>query len=268
MTNHSSGFTEPIYGKQLEEFFIRQFRHACLPSHDFEHHQRVWHNAKSIAGELTKTGYSFTAEFMLQLHVACMTHDIGMSVNIGENHGRESSKLCKQFMTLAEVPLHLQEDILFAVENHDRKEYSQEYPVNSLFTILSVADDTDAFGYTGLYRYIEIYSARGVPFPEMGRAIISNAKGRYSHMVKMFGFLHGFITLTSERFSILTEALQPGGVCHGNSLEEISLIIRKNTCKPGTTIAGIAGSGIRDGKTATTPFFHALLNELSHRNMF
>ena len=29
-------------------------------------------------------------------------------------------------------------------------------------TILSVADDLDAFGFTGIYRYLEIYLTRGI----------------------------------------------------------------------------------------------------------
>jgi hypothetical protein len=31
-----------------------------------------------------------------------------------------------------------------------------------MLTILSVADDLDAFGYIGIYRYIEIYLERGI----------------------------------------------------------------------------------------------------------
>ena len=41
--------------------------------------------------------------------------------------------------------------------------------------MLSVADDLDAFGFTGIYRYSEIYLMRGINPNQLGHLIIENA---------------------------------------------------------------------------------------------
>ena len=42
------------------------------------------------------------------------------------------------------------------------KIYLRRQDRNDLLTVLSVADDLDAFGFTGIYRYSEIYLTRGI----------------------------------------------------------------------------------------------------------
>ena len=54
-----------------------------------------------------------------------------------------------------------------------------------ILKILSVADDLDAFGSTGISRYIEIYQARGIPKESIGYAILENAAFRFENF-KLF----------------------------------------------------------------------------------
>ena len=63
-----------------------------------------------------------------------------------------------------------------------------QQPENDLLNILSVADDLDAFGYTGIYRYSEIYLTRGISPKEIGNLIRENASRRYHNFEKIFGF--------------------------------------------------------------------------------
>ncbi len=41
------------------------------------------------------------------------------------------------------------------------KDYTSKRGSNDLLTVLSVADDLDAFGFAGIYRYSEIYLMTG-----------------------------------------------------------------------------------------------------------
>ena len=48
------------------------------------------------------------------------------------------------------------------------KIHIQSHQRMNLLTILSVADDLDAFGFIGIYRYSEIYLTRGIDPEKIG----------------------------------------------------------------------------------------------------
>lgn len=252
----------------LREYLERLFSDVSLPSHDASHHSRVWKYALFITSLLKKEGYSFSDSFMQQLLITCMTHDAGMCVDIGENHGIVSKELCLGFMNNENFPSVLREEVLFVVENHDRKDYRESYPPDSLFTILSVSDDTDALGYTGLYRYIEIYSARGISAGNMTGAILENAGRRFAHMKHVYGFMNDFINFAESRYNFLNEALSPGGACSPAYLPGIAGTINTGRSRKGVSIHQIAREITESGNDSRHGFFRRVLDELNERDMF
>jgi len=79
------------------------------------------------------------------------------------------------------------DEILRAIELHDRKEehiygsFDLHNPPEIL-TVLSVADDLEALGTIGIYRYAEIYLIRGVPPVELGTRILTNVRKRFEKL--------------------------------------------------------------------------------------
>ncbi|MBE0675786.1 MAG: HD domain-containing protein, partial [Bacteroidales bacterium] len=143
------------YYTRLTDFFSRHFGNTSIPSHDLSHHNRVWMNASYLINQMEAgPDFVFDNRKKLQVLIACMLHDIGMAKDSGVNHGRESRKLCEIFLHDHIPDESLHPDILIAVENHDNKKYTNIHPPDSLLTILSVADDIDAFGFIGVYRYL------------------------------------------------------------------------------------------------------------------
>jgi hypothetical protein len=251
------------YQYRLEEFLTNKLGNKLLPSHDLSHHRRVWKNAQTIMQELQRAGYSFTPDFQLQSLIACMTHDTGMAVDTGENHGRESKEICLQFLNENNIPHHLHTDILFAVENHDDKSYTETSPPDSLFTVLSVADDMDAFGYTGIYRYIEIYLARNKPENELAGLIVSNATTRLRHLMHVYDFLPEFCKSQKKRFKILADCFDMGTKKNPGTLSNIYTVIRMSLTT-GQTITETATGGSRHHQQQTALFFKNLLNEIQN----
>ena len=119
------------------------------------------------------------------LLLSCYLHDLGMATDHGPKHGRHSLEFASRFL----IENNLREEdfpgMLQAVLDHDNKNYSSPGAVN-VHTLLSVADDLDAFGFIGIYRYIEIYYLRGVSPDEMGSKIMENALRRFLHFEELF----------------------------------------------------------------------------------
>jgi hypothetical protein len=110
-----------------------------------------------------------------------------MSVDHGIRHGQYSRNICKTFLKENNPQNKDYDDVLETIENHDIKDYSGNRTFNELHTILSAADDLDAFGFIGIYRYAEIYLLRGVNHGEIGKLIIENATKRFDHFLLNFG---------------------------------------------------------------------------------
>jgi hypothetical protein len=187
----------------LEEFFIAVYNDKALSSHSIDHHRRVWSYAQKLLPLLANQKPINISRLPSELIITCYLHDIGMSVETGISHGKQSRDLCIQFLDQNAFPLDGYNDVLEAIENHDRKDYTGNTNVNDLLTILSVADDLDAFGFTGIYRYSEIYLTRGINPEEIGHLIIENAGKRFDNFVKTFGFTDELVQKHKKRYEIL-----------------------------------------------------------------
>ncbi len=173
---------EEKYGRLLPENCRHIFTGTEMPSHDHLHHERVWKNAARIIELLIGAGLVTDAGIAKKAMIAAYFHDTGLTVNRGPDHGLESRRICSQFLETTDLPEDDRREILEAIEMHDDKDYTGNSDPASLAAILSVADDMDAFGVTGIGRYEEIYAMRGIPSAEMPALIASNVMSRFRHL--------------------------------------------------------------------------------------
>jgi len=196
---------ENQYKQILEGYFISVCKEDLLSSHGLDHHRRVWKYSKELL-----LHYSFNSSFSLQkfaedLLMASYLHDIGMSVDRGIKHGKYSRVLTTRFLSQNNLMENDFEELLNAIENHDNKKYSDEINQNDLLNILSVADDLDAFGFNGVYRYSEIYLIRGITFENIGYRVIENASGRFKNFLKITSSFNDIIEKHTGRYNILID---------------------------------------------------------------
>lgn len=184
----------------------KQFAQTHLPSHNQWHHARVWAHAKKLVFESAKQGVSITEKDIEQLIIAVFFHDQGMSETASKDHGKVSRKLCKAFIKDCGVPPpDFVDEVLDAIEHHDKKEYDA---VNGkafgfdLQKFVTIADDLDAFGIVGAYRYTEIYLLRKIKPEAMPEAILTNMAGRYNHFAGYFGQCQGLVKSTYQRYIV------------------------------------------------------------------
>jgi len=191
---------EKKYKKRLEEYFTDLFRSTNLISHGIDHHRRVWSYAKELLSQSDKINSIADNSLCDKLIIACYLHDAGMSVDPGPRHGQQSRLLCEQFLRKYNLTENVFIDVLDAIENHDNKKYSASDQPGEMMTILSVADDLDAFGFIGIFRYLEIYLTRGIDLKDIGHLIIDNVSGRYMNFVKIAGSDELFIEKHRVRY--------------------------------------------------------------------
>jgi HD superfamily phosphodiesterase len=189
----------------LERFFITHYDENSLPSHGIDHHRRVWRNARDLFLCLAEDNRVDDLSLPLKLIVASYLHDIGMSVDRGVKHGRHSRELCNRFLIENNLGFTEFEKVLDAIENHDNKEYKTIARNHDLLTILSVADDMDAFGFSGIFRYAEIYLARGIEIRNLGNLIKENAAVRFENFINTFGFLQELVLKQRIRYKTLED---------------------------------------------------------------
>lgn len=194
--------SEELYRAPLENFFVSIYPKNKLTSHGLEHHRRVWEYAKELLNYIENEN-SFDLIFINKLLIACYLHDIGMSVDTGIKHGKHSRDLCSEFLKEQNLDEYDYQDLLSAIENHDDKEYSGSEDKDLLLTILSVADDLDAFGKEGISRYLEIYRERGVEPYLIALSVRDNARKRFGNFQRCFGIYPGLVSKHRDRYLIL-----------------------------------------------------------------
>ena len=195
---------EKKYLRTLEDFFAERWCKTRLFSHDIDHHRRVWRYAKELLEVINSHGGTFVPEFPGNLMIACYMHDLGMSADPGIRHGIHSRELCRQFLLKNFPDEPGCEELLDAVENQDNKEYNlDDSSGNEILRLLSAADDLDAFGYIGIYRYIEIYLTRGIQPELIGFEIKKNALGRFRNFERNFGAYPDLISKYRKKYLIL-----------------------------------------------------------------
>ena len=194
---------EKQFKQILEDFFISVYNEKSLSSHGIDHHRRVWNYSKELLKIIPLKNSVQISQLVSELIIASYLHDIGMSVDPGVRHGKHSRNLCTQFLVKNNLPQNDWQVVLETIENHDNKDYTDKTYMNELLTILSVADDLDAFGFTGIFRYSEIYLTRGIDPEEIGYLIRENAENRFDNFVKTFGSESEIVQKHRMRFNIL-----------------------------------------------------------------
>lgn len=194
---------EKQYKQILEDFFISVYNEEALSSHGIEHHRRVWIYSKELLKLIPLKNNIQISRLALELIIACYLHDIGMSVDPGVKHGKQSRDLCTSFLVRNNLSQNNFHDALDAIENHDNKDYASNAYMNELLTLLSVSDDLDAMGFIGIFRYSEIYLTRGISYEKIGFLVKENAEKRFDNFVKIFGYDSEIVRKHIKRYNIL-----------------------------------------------------------------
>lgn len=193
------------------------FLNTSLTGHSSDHHLRVWKNAARITEALAQNGYDLPPRDIRALLLASLFHDSGMIYETGENHGMAGAELFLSFNEFKNRGIDLQR-VARAIENHDDKSYlSGTGPRQSVETILTTADDMDAFGIIGFLRYLEIYSHRRVSSHALPGDIIKNASSRLTNFIKIWSDLDNILSETKKRYNTLVrccEALENPELAH------------------------------------------------------
>ncbi len=178
------------------------FEDKNISSHDHTHHMRVWEYSKTILDALNNIkdiSYN-TVESCL---IASLFHDTGLSITPNKNHGRESRDICFNYFENSNLnkPENF-EEILNSIEKHDDKEYKTKSQADSILSILSIADDLDAFGNIGVIRYTEIYLMRGISINELPKLVLENLDKRFLNFEKDFKIYPDLFTNHKSRYLI------------------------------------------------------------------
>lgn len=198
--------SEQKWLKPLYKFNRTLFERTHLPSHDAEHHLRVWLHCRGLLIELHKAGIKPTHDTIDKALVACFFHDTGLTIDMGEKHGLLGRKICEDFFNdNKELKIKDFDEILEAIEKHDDKSKlidseSSHYAMKSLNKLVSSADDLDALGYIGVFRYIEIYLKRGIPNNEIAKKISTNLRNRFSNFINTYSGLPKYSEKQKFRF--------------------------------------------------------------------
>lgn len=179
-----------------------RFSSIHLPSHDQWHHLRVWHFAKELVAASEGYGITVTESDIEDLMIAVFFHDQGMSETASKEHGAISRSMCSDFFASGELSYTPSGILLNAIESHDRKNYADTSAIKAfdMHNFLSIADDLDAFGITGAYRYLEIYLVREVNMLLLPYMILENLESRYRHFHQTFMPFKSLINIQQLRY--------------------------------------------------------------------
>jgi hypothetical protein len=190
----------------LYDYVEAEFSNTWLPSHDHTHHLRVWTFAKDLVRTLYRHGCPVRKAKLEQLIIAIFFHDTGLTRTLEASHGKESREICRKFMDrFSSLSADDVENILKAVEKHDDKSYPEsprsgrDMP-DDILTLLAVSDDLDAFGATGVFRYLEIYLRRNIQLRSMPVKIIENLEKRFAYLLQNYGDLKSFVKVHQKRY--------------------------------------------------------------------
>lgn len=262
---------ESLFREKLEVYFIDLFKGINLDSHGLEHHRRVWKYARELMTYPEISSGINDRSFPIKLIIGSYLHDSGMAIDPGPEHGINSRRFCEKFLDDHGLKMDDFGDLLDAVENHDNKDYPISLNQSLLFKILTVADDLDALGYIGIYRYIEIYLMRGEPLHDLGNLIIKNVSGRFANLKRTFGHARSLISRFCPRLEIITGFYEkynirargykfgsgnPEGYC---GIAEIFQSMLRN----GENLEDVISSSIESSDRVISWYFGELSRELS-----
>jgi len=195
----------------LNGYLLTAFSSTFLPSHDHLHHLRVWKQSVRLLTVLDKLGTGVDYNLVEGCLVASMFHDVGLVRESGEMHGPCGSDMCKEFFAEGnlEKPAAYRE-ILKAISFHDTKSRDvyavfERGKTPGILNILSVADDLEALGIIGIYRYSEIYLQRGVALEKLGLQVQTNAFRRRSNLLNCCRHLPVFSSEIQDQHALLSD---------------------------------------------------------------
>jgi HD superfamily phosphodiesterase len=223
----------------ITSFVVEQFRSVHLPSHDFSHHQRVWQYARELL-QLLSAIQPVDRVLVENTIIAAFFHDLGLTKTTSKEHGRQSRLICEDFFAAHPILGYRQlTDALNAIEQHDDKDYASAVLLRGttpldLLTIVHMADDLDAFGSIGVFRYAEIYLLRGVSVAEMPDIVITNLETRFRHLAHAFHLLPSLSEKHSRRYLAtkkfyqdFTDFDRESGPAHMVELFRTYILVRK-----------------------------------------
>lgn len=195
----------------LEDYLKTVFSSTFLPSHDHLHHLRVWKQSVRLLTVLDKLATGVDHDLVEGCLVASMFHDVGLVRESGEMHGPVGKDMCEDFFKERKIekPARYRE-ILKAIHYHDTKN-EEVYAVfgrgkaPGILNILSVADDLEALGIVGIYRYSEIYLQRGVALEQLGLFVQANAFRRRNNLMNCCRYLPVFSHEIHARHALLSD---------------------------------------------------------------
>lgn len=202
LTNNLTTLEETWY-KKIETYFAEKYDGIYLPSHDVNHHKRVWAYACQLLKEITKT--TCTSDCLAeQIFWACMFHDIGLCISTSEEHGKASMELFREFVYKHKAEIPGIEKVKQAIIEHDNKNYaSKTLTFKHPYDFVSIADDLDAYGYAGIYRYTEIYYLRGIEIAALPIKVLENVTMRFMHFSKNCSQYTAFYKTHRQRYLII-----------------------------------------------------------------
>lgn len=182
----------------LYKYIANVFVNTNLPSHDAQHHLRVWLHCRGLIIELHKAGVEIPQELIENAIVACFFHDSGLTIDIGEMHGKLGGQICRDYYNQhPNFSVKNIDAVVQAIESHDDKSVKSAVVTKPedmvcLNRLVSTADDLDAIGIIGVFRYTEIYLKRGIPEHEVPKKVIKNLKNRFTSFTNGYSSLHRF----------------------------------------------------------------------------
>lgn len=225
--------TEKSWLDELYTHAKQQFSGTFLPSHDHTHHLRVWNICKALLRSDTMSKEGSDASLVEGTLIAAFFHDLGMVRSTGEEHGALGREHCEDYFRERNRPLpERYPEILDAIELHDRKTGDSRAghpPVRwrDIPGILSLADDLEAMGIIGVYRYTEIYLKRDRDLQTLGNRILKNAFERFQSITEGGSHYTGVLESYRNQYLYLLSFFdqynqqlmverQPDAVIHGH----------------------------------------------------
>ncbi|MGW8316732.1 MAG: hypothetical protein ACWGNV_14105 [Bacteroidales bacterium] len=182
------GEAEALWLSQLEHNAKQVFNSSWLPSHDHTHHRRVWNLCRRLIREMDRLQVAIDYSLVEGILIAAWFHDLGMASTTGEKHGATGRSLCASWLRNNTLPAPQRyREIMDAIEFHDIKDARTHEGIIAgaspgILPVLSVADDLEALGVIGIYRYTEIYLLRGIGMDRLGEKVLQNVAHRMENL--------------------------------------------------------------------------------------
>ncbi len=242
------------------------FSGVFLPSHDETHHLRAWFFATELIPGYHRNIHPLTPALTEGTLLAVMLHDTGMAETTDVTHGLAGRRKAEEFFRRTTLP-SLAPAILEAIEKHDDKSYTSHIPRNTepgiILSLLSLADDMDAFGATGVFRYYEIYLLRGIPVTELGGRVLPNLDHRFHTMAARLKSWPAILKEQEKRYRYTRrfyEDLQTDHAGAGEVTRLFERFILRPRHKPGEALPEILANA---GTDYAQDFFTVMQQELS-----